>query len=227
MPKDKIITSQDGSHTVYSSRYNTTYHSDHGALQESRHVFLKHGIHDLMARQDKKRIDVFEMGFGTGLNAILTYDFTIRNEVAVHYTTIDKYPLGKDIIDHLNYMSFLDSTYNRVFTGMHKTKTGEDQSFDNGCFKFVRYIDDFLTFNPDRQYDIIFYDAFDPNTQSELWTLECMHKAYQMLKSGGILTTYCAQGQFRRNLKQVGFSVLKLPGPPGKREITQAIKQPS
>jgi tRNA U34 5-methylaminomethyl-2-thiouridine-forming methyltransferase MnmC len=161
------------------------------------------------------------MGFGTGLNALLTF-LHLPAKIKVHYTAIEAYPLKKEIIDRLEHEKFLgighDLAQNIVQAPFGTT------TVINENFSLTKVQADFTIFETSQRFDLIYYDAFGPKIQPELWTLECMEKCARLLNPGGILVTYCSQGQFRRNLKAAGFSVEKLPGPPGKREITRATK---
>ncbi len=214
----RIETTADGSHTIFSEDFGAQYHSSHGSVQESMTVFIENGLFAI----EKKKIDILEIGFGTGLNAALTFDQTLTTERSISYLGIEKHPISIDLVDALNYSSFFthDST-NDMLKSLHSThhvmRSSEKHSFIG---KLV--IDDVFQIAFDTSFDLIYFDAFAPSIQEKLWKVPFLDKMFKALRPGGILTTYCAQGQFKRNLKEVGFMVESLPGPTGKREMTRA-----
>jgi len=219
----KIITTKDNSKTLLISEMNETYHSTNGALTEANHIFIENGINHF--KNSTGSISIFEMGFGTGLNAILTYRFALKHQINVIYNTIEKYPVSIAEMETLNYASALNlnelekDTLNKMHQSIHKTTALSN----NFSFNFVE--DDILNIQfQNHQFDIIYFDAFAPSHQPKLWQKDVLTKMYNGLKPNGFLITYCAQGQFKRDLKAVGFDVVNLPGPPGKREITKAVK---
>lgn len=216
-----IVKTEDGSNTLLHKSINEHYHSIHGALQESLHVFIKNGL-DLI--ENKTEINVFEMGFGTGLNALLAYDYAVKNKVKINYFSIEAYPINLETAQNLNYDNLIDKT--AIFMQLHKAKWDElvviSPNFN--LYKIEGFIEKTdLGFLP--LIDIIFYDAFAPSAQEHLWEIDILQKMYQTLNTKGLFTTYCAKGQFKRNLKAVGFTVKGVPGPPGKREMTLAFKE--
>jgi len=219
----QIITTKDNSKTLLIPSMNETYHSTHGALTEAEHIFINNGIKEFV--NNEQPIYIFEMGFGTGLNAILTYKFAQKHHLKINYHTIEKYPITEKELNLLNYSQLLNlnETETSVLKQMHQSYLYElSLSYD---FNFKLIIDDFKKINMEsNKFDLIYFDAFAPSHQPNLWTKEILLKLYDSLKPNGFLITYCAQGQFKRNLKHLGFDVLKLAGPPGKREITKAIK---
>lgn len=218
--KKEILITGDGSRTIHMPELNESYHSTHGALQEALHVFISNGL-DLI---DSKKIKVFELGFGTGLNAILTYRYSNKKNTKIHYVGVEAFPVDKELMKELEYTSFLENGELDIFQKMHESNWGEKivlsdtMSFEKVHKKVEEYESSYSDF------DIVFFDAFGPRTQGELWKPEVLEKVGGLLKQEGILVTYCAQGQFRRDLKSVGFNVTKVPGPPGKREMTVAFK---
>lgn len=216
----KIVTTSDGSSSIYLPDFDEHYHSHHGAMQESKHVFMKMGW-ELVAER-KSHIDLLEVGFGTGLNAWLVYDELRKNSKvnSVHYTSLELYPVATEDAAQLN---FIDAADRAVFMRLHEanwnTSVPLDEKFE--LEKQEVALQDFQTL---RSYDLIFYDAFAPRVQPELWTAEIFQKLYTLLNPGGVLVTYCAKGEVRRNMIAAGFSVEKLPGPPGKREMLRAVK---
>jgi len=220
---NQLLITADGSHTVYSNKLGVTYHSNHGAIQESSVVYLDAGIkyfHKLFP--DKITISVFEMGFGTGLNALLTYQYSVLSGVCIKYDTIEAFPITYDLANDLNYSSILkiDSS---ILADMHKAEWNKSYPLHNG-FNFCKQEILLENYIPTKHYDVIYFDAFAPQSQAHLWESEMITKVYDMLVPGGILTTFCAKGSFKRTLKSAGFKVEAIPGPPGKREITRALK---
>lgn len=216
----KIVSTKDGSHTVVHELLGEHYHSIHGALQESQHVFIQEG---LGRHQDKKTIKVFEMGFGTGLNALLAYAFAEEHQINIEYYTIEAYPLAIDQAKQLNYPELLSAK--GIFDKLHEIPWGEFTEI-SAHFNIMKIEGLLESTDLSRipAIDVIFYDAFAPNAQAHLWEPPILEKMYKLLNTGGHLSTYCAKGQFKRNLKAVGFDVKGVPGPPGKREMTLAFK---
>lgn len=219
--KKEILVTGDGSRTIHMPELNESYHSTHGALQEALHVFISNGL----ALLKEQEIKVFELGFGTGLNAILAYRFSEEKNVKIDYVGVEAFPVDLEMVTELEYTAFLKVEEREVFQRMHEAKWGEEVKLSDTFFfkKIQSKVEDLGTFSSD--FDIVFFDAFGPRTQGELWKPDVLQKMGEYLKENGILTTYCAQGQFRRDLKSVGFNVTKVPGPPGKREMTVAFKQ--
>jgi tRNA U34 5-methylaminomethyl-2-thiouridine-forming methyltransferase MnmC len=218
--KKEVIVTGDGSKTIHMPELNESYHSTHGALQEAEHVFIKNGLVHI----DKDFIQVFELGFGTGLNAILAYRFAQQNNTQIEYVGVEAYPVAMEMLTNLDYTSFLTEDEKEIFSKMHEVSWGEKVRLSD-LFTFQKVEQKVESYNPESEvFDIIFFDAFGPRTQGSLWQPVVLNKMAQMLRPKGVLTTYCAQGQFRRDLKSVGFDVTKVPGPPGKREMTVAFK---
>ncbi len=217
----KIIVTEDKSKTLLIPALNETYHSIHGALNESLHVFIQTGFNHLLPRNELK---IFEMGFGTGLNALVTLNEAMQSKTRVTFDTIEKYPITLEEIDALNFEALDTLEYANYFKKLHETVWGINTVITPFFNLHKRHADLITADLPTSFYDLIYFDAFGPGTQADLWTETIMSKMFQTLKSGGILVTYCAQGQFKRNLKAVGFEIENLSGPAGKREITRAIK---
>lgn len=215
-----LYKTKDGSNTLFHPKFDEHYHSIHGAVQESMHVFIQNG---LGLKSYKKELKVFEMGFGTGLNALLAYNYAEEHHLKIQYYSIEAYPIGKEQIASLSYDSL--STNQSIFGKLHALEWEEKHAISP--FFDLHKIEGFLE-NKDLhslpKMDIIFYDAFAPSAQEHLWEVEILQKMYTLLLPGGHLTTYCAKGQFKRNLKAIGFEVKAVPGPPGKREMTLAFK---
>lgn len=221
MLDSEISISGDGSHTVHSSLFNTLYHSHHGALSESLVVFIQSGL-NYQKEKGCKCLSVFEMGFGTGLNALLAYQWAKDNKVCITYHTVEAYPLKPEVISQLNYAERCGD--GDIFHQLHQISWNQTHHISEH-FTFKKYFSKIEDLDIEDTYDVIFYDAFAPNTQSHLWEEPILNKMYQILRKNGVLVTFCAQGAFKRHLKSVGFQVSGIPGPPGKREITRALKQ--
>ena len=218
----QLITTGDGSNTIFVPWLNEHYHSVYGAITESMHVFVEAGFNFL---RECKSVSVFEIGFGTGLNALLTFEAAARRKTNTLYHTIEEHPLDKKLYMLLNYADLLPgpATTAEAFQKIHEATWDSYVSVGSG-FTLHKIKSDFLTYNPVFHYDIVYFDAFAPAKQPEMWRKEHFKKLYQMLNPGGLLVTYCVQGQVKRNLKASGFYVETLPGPPGKREILRAWK---
>lgn len=214
--KRKVTVTNDGSSTIYIPELDEHYHSSHGAIQEARHVFLKHGIETLNATH----IDVFEMGLGTGLNALLTFEFAEATGVSVNYIGIEAYPVAPEMVNELNYVDEINPEYKGVFEKMHDVEWGKRHALSDR-FSLTKIHEKIEEFAPEPETaDIVYFDAFGPRAQGDMWDLSVLSKMKLLLKPGGLLVTYCAKGQFKRDLKSLGFAVKALPGPPGKREMT-------
>lgn len=221
----KIIQTADGSHSLFVPELNETYHSFHGAYRESIHVFMLYGLEAWFSRNpDRFPIRIFEVGFGTGLNAWLTLVWAEQYNVPVLYHTIEPFPLEKEIYSQLNYIEVDTSIYHYApyFKRMHETPWNEGRIFS----EYFNMKKDQTTLEEAVLYpsDIVFFDAFAPNKQPELWTKEMLGKVVEAMNPGGIFVTYCAKGQVKRDLAELGLMVETLPGPPGKKEMIRAIK---
>ncbi len=215
-PNLSVIHTKDGSYTIYHQLLDETYHSIHGAVQEAKHVFIDAGLKYF----DQKNLSVFEIGFGTGLNACLTFVEAQQQQLNIIYHTIEKYPLSKALIGQLNYSEYLSK---KLLLKVHDMDwETENELAENFTFKKISA--NLLDYELKQTYDICYFDAFAPNKQPELWSEIIFKKLFDSLKEGGILVTYCAKGAVKRTLKQVGFEVQTLPGPPGKREMVRAVK---
>jgi|SRR6185437_2597570 len=217
----QLIQSEDGSHTIYLPALNETYHSTHGALQESQHVFIKYGLEE--AAKNTKELTVFEVGFGTGLNALLTLQKSIQSNLTINYHTLEPYPLSEELVKSLNYPSFFEPDLQQLFYKMHNSAFEEVVELTSN-FRFTKYKTTLQDFSKELKADVVYFDAFAPNKQPEVWSYSNLQKVYDLLNSHGILVSYCARGQFKRDLKALGMQVEALPGPPGKKEMTRGRK---
>jgi tRNA U34 5-methylaminomethyl-2-thiouridine-forming methyltransferase MnmC len=216
----RIISTEDGSHTLYIADLDEHYHSIHGAIQESQHVFIQSGL-ELF--RGKPKVRIFEVGFGTGLNALLTLDFAVSNNVLVEYHSIEKYPLTEDEYLALNFTTGQFSKHQNVFTLMHTCPWNQKINIGSQftLFKIMGDLHDAII---ETQFDLVYFDAFGPDKLPDLWTMGIFIKMFEALVVGGILVTYSAKGEVRRNLQAAGFKVERIPGPPGKREMIRATK---
>jgi tRNA U34 5-methylaminomethyl-2-thiouridine-forming methyltransferase MnmC len=221
-----LITTEDGSHSVYTEQFNATYHSKHGAIRETLHVFIEAALKPVL-NQNPTEIRILEMGFGTGLNAWMTFLETRHREITLFYDTIEAFPISTKIADQLNYPQLTGATdLENIFFKMHDCPANQSilLSDVNPRFVFKKYLQTLESLDFEPITNIIYYDAFAPQAQPHLWEYAILNKMFQALASGGVLVTYCAQGAFKRTLKQIGFKVEGIPGPAGKREMTRAFK---
>jgi tRNA U34 5-methylaminomethyl-2-thiouridine-forming methyltransferase MnmC len=227
LPTGRIIQlTEDGSHTVTIPAMNVTYHSKHGAVQESIHVFIQAGLIYFIqntALPVDETINIFEVGFGTGLNALLSLEQSALFNRKIFYQTVEAFPLSPEEIAQLNYSSLLSVELKEYFPAMHACAWDTIEQL-HPLFSFKKIQAALEQFETQQQFHIIYFDAFDPVAQPELWTETVFKKMFDMLFSKGILVTYCSKGAVQRAMQAAGFSVEKLKGPPGKREIIRAIK---
>ena len=220
-----FIPTKDGSNTLLHPKLNVHYHSLHGALQESLHVFINSGL-DYYYHINKSKfsvINIFELGFGTGLNTLLTAQYAIKNQCSIKYSSIEIDPLTN--FDTNSFISFTNNIKEseELFQIIHSSEWNH-LTYINTYFQLLKIYGDILKFNFTEEVNVIYFDAFAPNAQPELWTINTLQILYEALTKNGVLVSYCAQGQFKRNLKELGFKVESIAGPPGKREMTRAIK---
>ena len=215
----EIIITEDGSTTLYIPELNEHYHSIHGAIQESTHIFIKAGIE----YYGQKDIRILEAGFGTGLNAYLSLLRSEELQLPLDYHSVEKYPLPPEEVNRLHYPDQLPAADPGSFAMLH------DAPWDCGeqitpLFHLHKYRTDFRSIQFQARFDIVYFDAFNPEVQPHLWTPEVFSRFAQALKPGGILVTYCVKGIVKQALREVGFTLKRLPGPPGKREMLRATK---
>ncbi len=208
------VSTGDGTATLFVPSLNEHYHSIHGAVRESLHVFIHAGLQEI----NQEEIRILEVGFGTGLNALLSLSLT---QHPIIYHTIEFHPLSNEVIQTLNYA---ENEHDQSMWNLIHEVPWEDEYKINELFRIKKMQVDLLLFSTSEKYDLIYFDAFGPNVQPELWTINIFKKMFELLNPGGILVTYSAKGELKRNLKECGFEVESLPGPPGKREMTRARK---
>lgn len=227
--KREIIQTSDGSTTIHLPDFDECYHSKHGAIQEAQHVFIKNGFSlfaspDYAGSEEGKPISILEIGFGTGLNAFVTFLEAIKTGQSVDYVGVEAYPVAAEEVAQLNYVAALEAeNHTTVFARMHDGAWGAEVALSEhfNLTKRKQFFDDV---DDVERFDLIYFDAFGYRMQPELWSTEIFRKMHTALKPGGVLVTYAARGVVKRSMKEVGFSVEKLAGPPGKREMFRARK---
>ena len=217
-----LVITEDGSSTIFIAALDEHYHSVHGAIQESVHVFINAGL--LQKINNTTEINILEIGFGTGLNALLTCLQAEGKACKINYTTIEKFPVSDEHISLLNYSIQLDTPNTKeFFTAIHAARWEASETITNN-FSIQKRKMNIEDVDYTNQFDLIYFDAFAPSAQPELWTDLIFASMYKALKPTGLLVTYCAKGIVKRTMKSVGFSIEALPGPKGKREMTRAVK---
>ena len=221
----QIIITTDGSTSLLNTTLNETYHSIHGAIRESVHVFIKNGLQFWIDENKAKEISILEMGFGTGLNTLLSLKESIVQKIKIHYTSLEASPISIALASQLNYPSQVDvEQCGRLFQQLHTAAWNTPIVITadfilEKCEGKIQEMD-----LRKAKYDLVFFDAFAPAKQPEMWEFSILEKMVHALKPNGVLVTYCAQGQLKRNLKLLGLLVESLPGPKGKREMVRARK---
>jgi tRNA U34 5-methylaminomethyl-2-thiouridine-forming methyltransferase MnmC len=222
--KRKIITTGDGSTTIHLEEWNEQYHSTHGAIQEAIHVFIKSGLYHIQHTVNPDQIHILEIGFGTGLNAFITYLEAQKQQLSINYHGVEAYPVASAEITQLNYISELKAENDSsTFEKMHACNWEQEISISEN-FQLKKRQQFFTEIEDIAQFNLIYFDAFGARVQPELWTVAIFQKMYDALKNNGVLVTYSAKGSARRAMQEVGFTVERLPGPPGKREMLRATK---
>jgi tRNA U34 5-methylaminomethyl-2-thiouridine-forming methyltransferase MnmC len=219
---NELILTGDGSHTLKSNHFDATYHSIHGAIEESNVVFIQAGLNPFI-QQKRENICILEVGFGTGLNAYLTYLNTEKSGMQVHYHSLEPYPIDEASFMALNYNEILHADRD-VLINLHRAAFDTPTNVGRH-FIFTKHKSRLQEIDVNISFDLVYYDAFAPSCQPELWTAEIFGKVHKLMNTNAVLTTYCAKGEVKRNLKSVGFVLESLPGPGRKREITRAIKK--
>lgn len=215
----ELIKTSDGSTSLYIPQLDETYHSVHGALQETQHVFIKNGLQLF----DHQSISILEIGFGTGLNALVTYKEHKALELNIRYETVEAYPISWEEASQMNFSEVLSPTLSPIFKQMHRCPWDETVAL-SPTFSFKKRLQRFETINDVDSFDLIYFDAFGAQVQPELWQEAIFQQMYTSLKQGGYLVTYAAKGSVRRAMQACGFMVERLPGPPMKREMLRAQK---
>lgn len=211
----------DGSDTLYSAEMDESYHSLNGAIQESRHIFIEAGLHQVK----RQSIRIFEVGFGTGLNALLTWEEAHKNNLKVEYDAIEQFPVPDSIVKSLNYQMLETGLPADALIQLHKGPWNRLEMLEYNRYYLNKVQGDFTDFNFTDKYDLVYFDAFSPDKQPEMWAEDLFLKIFNALNYNGILVTYSAKGEVRRRMLRCGFNVERIPGPPGKREILRAKKE--
>ncbi|MEK6780224.1 MAG: tRNA (5-methylaminomethyl-2-thiouridine)(34)-methyltransferase MnmD [Bacteroidota bacterium] len=223
--KLELITTSDGSHSLLNSELNETYHSVHGAIQESIHVFINNGLDYFEQKNRIKEVRILEVGFGTGLNALLTLQYSLDHARSIYYETLEAFPIDQKTASQLNYPSALDfPDAEKYFIKLHQSLWNQQIAITNE-FSIVKHhvkIQDIQLGS--EKFDVIYFDAFAPSKQPDMWELSILKKIARAIKPGGVFVTYCAKGQLKRDLKSLNLLVETLDGPPGKKEMVRAVK---
>ena len=218
--KREIIQTQDGSTTIHIEDWDECYHSKHGAIQEAEHVFIKNGL----SLFKDKNIAILEIGFGTGLNAFITYLQSLKFNQTIEYVGVEAYPITAEELEAMNYVKELKAEHKKdIFDAMHQSDWGIKTTIDT-LFTLTKRQQFFNDIEDKTSFDLIYFDAFGYRVQPELWSTAIFQKMYDALKPNGVLVTYAARGVVKRSMIEVGFTVEKLAGPPGKREMFRATK---
>ena len=219
----QIITTADGSKTIYNSEVGENYHSRHGALQESEHVFINSGLKHFLADKEVSEVSILEVGFGTGLNFLLSADYCTTQQIKLEYTGIEAYPLITELISQTGYNQYLSAEVWDNFIKHYPASLKATVSINQFCTLQTAHCQ-LLNFNQNKQYDVIYFDAFASANQPEMWDQQAITHTIQFLKPGGVFVTYAITGNLKRILKSLGLKVEKAPGALGKREMLRAIK---
>lgn len=218
--KREVIQTKDGSTTIRLEEWDECYHSKHGAIQEAKHVFIKNGL----SLFENKSVSILEIGFGTGLNAFISFLEAEEKEQSIDYVGVEAYPVAPEEVLLMNYVVELKAGHElAVFEQMHQCNWGEKTALSKS-FSLTKRQQFFQDIDDVAQFDLIYFDAFGYRVQPELWSTAIFKKMYDALKEGGVLVTYAARGVVKRSMQEVGFKVEKLAGPPGKREMFRAFK---
>lgn len=219
MVGNKIFLTEDGSHSLFSEKHGVSYHSKYGAIQETEHVFINAAFRHQLPSSS---LSILDIGFGTGLNAFMTLLEAKKENIQVNYTAIEAFPVSLENASNFNFHEILHQPAEE-FLQLHQVDWENAHRISDN-FIFEKKQMRFEELNFQNQFDIIYFDAFAPNAQPELWEENILQKMFDALKTGSVLTTYCAKGVVKRTFKKVGFTIEAIPGPPGKREMTRALK---
>lgn len=215
-----IIQTADNSNTIFDQELQEIFHSKNGALAESLYVFIEHGFKYAIGK--KTSLNILEIGFGTGLNTLLTLIEAEKNQTTVNYFSLETRPLEKELWKNLNYKDFWDAEKQQIFSTLHEVSWNEAHKITD-FFTLTKILENLETYKTKEKFDLVYFDAFSPDKQPELWTYEIFEKIYSIMNSDSILVTYCAKGEVQRNMKKAGFKIEKLKGPMGKREMVRAF----
>jgi tRNA U34 5-methylaminomethyl-2-thiouridine-forming methyltransferase MnmC len=219
----KLVQTADGSNTIYNPEVGENYHSRHGALQESKHVFVNAGLNYFLEKAGTTKAAVLEVGFGTGLNFLLTADFCTAQKITLNYTGIEAYPLSQEMISETGYDEYtLPATW-QAFMAKYQQALLAPVKLNDYCeVQIANTL--LLDFQSDDLFDVIYFDAFAAIHQPEMWDEAAISHTVKFLKPGGVFVTYAITGNLKRMLKSLGLQIQKIPGAAGKREMLRAIK---
>lgn len=223
LPRPQLFITEDGSPTLYNAEIGEHYHSRHGAVQESQHIFIEAGLkYRLALLPQTSPLRILEVGFGTGLNALMTLMLAQREGLEIRYTSLEAYPISTGLASELHFP--LEGS-GPLLAELHAQSWGEALSLESyPPFVLEKIQTKLEDYQPEGSYDLIYFDAFSPDAQPELWAEEIFCRLYLAARSRAVLTTYCAKGEVRRRLQRSGWLVERLAGPPGKREMLRATK---
>ena len=217
-----MIVTADGSHSLLNTALDETYHSRHGAVQESVYVFIEKGLEHWLSQTGSRSVSILEIGFGTGLNALLTAQYSKDHSVSIDYTSLEAFPVEEEIWGQLNYTDSAESV--ALFQKLHQAEWNKQTDVEGG-FKLTKLHQTLQQVElRDEAFDLIYYDAFAPNKQPEMWNYEMLEKVVMSMSKRSVFVTYCAKGQLKRDLRALGLDVETLDGPPGKKEMVRASK---
>ncbi|WP_256013594.1 tRNA (5-methylaminomethyl-2-thiouridine)(34)-methyltransferase MnmD [Desertivirga xinjiangensis] len=219
----KLVSTADGSNTIWNEQIGEHYHSKHGALQESRHVFLASGLHYFLEWNSANTVNILEVGFGTGLNFLLTADYCSSRKISLNYTGIEAFPLSDELIISTGYEAFVADDTWQAFKNRYAAALASRTDIGENSWLEIAHTE-LLKFGTQQSYDVLYFDAFAAIHQPEMWTENALAHCCQFLKKGGVFVTYAITGNLKRIMKALGFEIEKAPGAPGKREMLRAVK---
>jgi len=219
----KLVSTADGSNTIWNEQVGEHYHSKHGALQESKHVFLDSGLKYYLDLNHTDKASILEVGFGTGLNFLLTADYCSQNSIPLNYTGIEAYPISKELLIQTGYDQFVSEETWQNLTDNYQQALIAPTSLSANIKLYIAHstLEDF---NTSQSYDVLYFDAFAAIHQPEMWSTEALEHCCKYLKTGGVFVTYAITGNLKRSMKSLGFKIEKAKGAPGKREMLRAVK---
>ncbi|MDB4926170.1 tRNA (5-methylaminomethyl-2-thiouridine)(34)-methyltransferase MnmD [Mucilaginibacter sp.] len=220
----KLVQTADGSNTIFNAEVGENYHSRHGALQESKHVFVNSGLSYYLDNNNLKKVSILEVGFGTGLNFLLSADFCTEQNIHLDYTGIEAYPLNKDMIDKTGYDQYVNAALWDDFINSYSVSLLAPVQLNPNCQLQIANCQ-LLNFQSDKKFDVVYFDAFAAVHQPEMWNEEAISHTIKFLKPGGVFVTYAITGNLKRMLKGLGLQkIQKIPGAAGKREMLRAVR---
>lgn len=218
-----FVMTSDGSKTIFNEQVGENYHSRHGALQESKHVFLNSGLNYFLEGKAEKKASILEVGFGTGLNFLVTADHCIKNQIQLSYTGIEAFPLNQDMITETGYHEYISEKLWDSFLNNYSVALNNMTQINEACLLEIA-AEKLLNFKSQKLFDVIYFDAFAAVHQPEMWNLESLNHICNFVKPGGVFVSYAITGDLKRTMRSFGFSIEKVPGAAGKREMLRAVK---